>query len=107
MLLEEAFTHPDAMGADVRDRPAHGHGNQCPSLDHGTGLGAVPSAEITQDGGLRLGRTLFGRHGCRSASKSRIWKQISSHIADFSTSMTRNCPRVHHPLAPYIRVLEN
>src|SRR5208337_702938 len=25
-----------------------------------------------------------------------------SHIAGFSTSMTRNCPRVHHPLDPYI-----
>ena len=68
MLLEEAVTHPDAMDADVRDRPARGHGNQRPSLDHRAGLGAIPPAEIAQHRGLRRGRALFRRHACHSRS---------------------------------------
>ena len=81
MLLEEAFTHPDAMGADVRDRPAHGHGNQCPSLDHWTGLGAVPSAEITQDGGPAPGTS--------SLRSSRLSLRIE--VANLETNIVPHC----------------
>src|SRR4029077_8589176 len=71
MLLEEAVTHPDALDADVRDRPARGHGNQRLSLDHRAGLSAIPPAEIAQHRGLRRGRALFGRHAYHSTSTSR------------------------------------
>ena len=80
MLLEEAVTHPDAMGADVRDRPARGHGNQRPSLDHRAGLGAIPPAEIAQHRGLRRGRALFGRHACHSRS-TRMKRQGQDIVA--------------------------
>ena len=86
VLVEEALTDLDAMGADVRDRPARGHGHERPPLDHRTGLGAVPAAEITKHGGRRRGRALFGRQGCHSGSKMRIGNPYRAISIGLSTS---------------------